>query len=62
MHMHRLSSALAQAGAGAWSRSIGFRTLVNQTHPQADLRQLLAARHYSEDGDEKESGMDRILK
>ncbi|RMZ56492.1 hypothetical protein APUTEX25_001339 [Auxenochlorella protothecoides] len=61
MHILRLSSALAQAGRGSWSRSIGSRTLVNQTHPQADLRQLLAARHYSEDGDEKESGMGRIF-
>lgn len=42
---------------------LGSRTLVNEPlAPAPDLRHMLAARHYSEDGDGQESGVGRILK
>lgn len=63
MQSLRIGSLAGRAGGGAWSRMLGSRTLVNEPlAPAPDLRHMLAARHYSEDGDNQESGVGRILK
>ncbi|KAK2078600.1 hypothetical protein QBZ16_003440 [Prototheca wickerhamii] len=52
MQSLRIGSLAGRAGGGAWSRMLGSRTLVNEPlAPAPDLRHMLAARHYSEDGD-----------
>lgn len=58
----RLPAALTLAKGYPWSQSAGSHALVERGWAPGELRPLLGVRRYSEDGEQKESGMDRILK